>query len=132
MQVNLREQHSPIKGLSRTFTLLSGTYFRGLSLLALLSLIGIIFMGLLDTGISWFFFELLGWVINFEQDVMDDISVIALTFINIYFVHLIFIMLVTGFAMDYYSLLEIKEAPSLKQQIKQIGRRQTIKGLEKE
>lgn len=132
MQVNLREQHSPFKGLSRTFTLLSGTYFRGLSLLALLSLIGIIFMALLDTGISWFFFELLGWVINFEQDVMDNVSVIALTFINIYFVHLIFIMLVTGFAMDYYSLLEIKEAPSLKQQIKQIGRRQTIKGLEKE
>lgn len=132
MQVNLREQQSPLKGLSRTLSLLSGNYHRGLSLLALLSLIGIIFMGLLDTGISWFFFELLGWVINFEQDVMDDISVIALTFINVYFIHLIFIMLVTGFAMDYYSLLEIKEAPSLKQQIKQIGQRQTIKGLEKE
>lgn len=132
MQVNLREQQSPITGLSRTLTLLSGNYHRGLSLLALLSLIGIIFMALLDTGISWFFFELLGWVVNFEQDVMDDISVIALTFINVYFIHLIFIMLVTGFAMDYYSLLEIKEAPSLKQQIKQIGQRQTIKGLEKE
>ena len=89
-------------------------------------------MGLLDTGISWFFFQLLSWLVNFEQDTMNEITVISLTFLNIYFIHLIFIMLVAGFALEYYSLREIMEAPFLKEQIKQVGQKQTIKGLEKE
>ena len=132
MQGSQNEVVSPTKGLSRTFALLGGGYWRGLALICLLSLLGVTFMGLLDTGISWFFFQLLSWLVNFEQDTMNEITVISLTFLNIYFIHLIFIMLVAGFALEYYSLREIMEAPFLKEQIKQIGHKQTIKGLEKE
>ncbi len=132
MQVSQKETLSPIKGISRTFGLLGAGYWRGLALLSLLSLLGLIFMGLLNTGISRFFFELLSWLVNFEQEVMNEITVIILTFLHIYFVHLIFILLVAGFALEYYSLREIMEAPFLKEQIKQVGYKQTIKGLEKE
>ncbi|MBX2877597.1 MAG: stage II sporulation protein M, partial [Saprospiraceae bacterium] len=132
MQVSQKETLSPAKGLGRTFNLLSGGYWRGLALLCLLSLLGGTFMGLLDTGISWFFFQLLSWLVNFEQETMNEITIISLTFLNIYFVHLIFIMLVAGFALEYYSLREIMEAPFLREQIKLVGQKQTIKGLEKE
>lgn len=132
MQISQKEALSPIKGLTRTFALLGGGYWRGLALLSLLSLLGVTFMGLLDTGISWFFFQLLSWLVSFDQETMNEITVISLTFLNIYFVHLIFIMLVAGFALEYYSLREIMEAPFLKEQIKQVGQKQTIKGLEKE
>ena len=63
---------------------------------------------------------------------MNEITIISLTFFNIFFVHLIFIMLTAGFALEYYSLREIIEAPFLRQQIKKVGQKQTIKGLEKE
>lgn len=132
MQVSQKEGLSPAKGLGRTFALLGGGYWRGLALLALLSLLGITFMGLLDTGISWFFFQLLSWLVNFGQETMNEITVISLTFLNIYFIHLIFIMLVAGFGLEYYSLREITEAPFLKEQIKKVGQKHTIKGLEKE
>lgn len=132
MYVNQKERLFPLAGLGRTFTLLAGGYWRGLALLCLLSLLGLTFMGLLDTGISWFFFELLSWLVSFEQEVMNEITVVSLTFLNIFFVHLIFIMLTSGFALEYYSLREITEAPYLKEQIKQVGAQKTIKGLEKE
>ncbi|NET38656.1 MAG: stage II sporulation protein M [Cyanothece sp. SIO1E1] len=132
MQVSQKERLSLVKGLGRTFALLGGGYWRGLALLTLLSLLGLTFMGLLDTGISWFFFQLLSWLVSFGQEIMNEITVVSLTFLNIYFVHLIFIMLVSGFALEYYSLREIIEAPFLKEQIKQVGQKQTIKGLEKE
>lgn len=132
MQVNQKEVLSPISGLGRTLTLLNGGYWRGLALLCLLSLLGITFMGLLDTGISWFFFELLSWLVSFEQEVMNEVTVISLTFLNIFFIHLIFILLAAGFALEYYSLREITEAPYLKEQIKAVGQQHTIKGLEKE
>ncbi len=132
MQVCQKERLSLVKGISRTFTLLGGGYWRGLALLTLLSLLGVTFMGLLDTGISWFFFQLLSWLVSFGQETMNEITVVSLTFLNIYFVHLIFIMLVAGFALEYYSLREITEAPFLKEQIKKVGQKQTIKGLEKE
>lgn len=132
MQVNVKERLSPIAGLGRTFKLLNGGYWRGLALLCLLSLLGLTFMGLLDTGISWFFFELLSWLIHFEQETMNEVTIISLTFFNIFFVHLIFIMLTAGFALEYYSLREITEAPFLRKQIEKVGQKQTIKGLEKE
>ena len=132
MQVNYREMLNPLAGINRTFVLLRMGYGRILSLMALLTLLGLIFMTLLDTAITWFFFELLGWVVNFEQGVMDDISVIGLTFFNVYFLHLVVMMLVAGLGLSYYSLLEIAEAPTLRAQIKQLGQRHMIKGIEKE
>jgi hypothetical protein len=41
-------------------------------------------------------------------------------------------MMVIGQSLQYYTLLEIEEAPGLKEKIKYIGGSQRIQGMEKE
>jgi len=40
--------------------------------------------------------------------------------------------MVVGLSLQYYTLLEIEEAPGLKEKIKFIGREKMIQGMEKE
>ena len=57
---------------------------------------------------------------------------ILLAFTSIFFISLIFSMMVVGQSLQYYTLLEIEEAPDLKERIKFIGREKLIQGMVKE
>lgn len=119
-------------GLKRTFDLMSGVYTQAFALMFILMLIGFLFYSILDTSVAWLYFEMMGWLFNYEQAVMNDISSILLTFISVFGLQFVFAIFLLGFSLYYYSLLEMKEALSLYQKIKQFGQQQRIQGLDRE
>ena len=112
--INQKEGLDLFNGLRRSLSLGLYSYMRVLGLFFLLSLLGIVLFSIMDTTVFWFFLDLIGWVIHFDQEIMDQISVIALTFTGVYLIHLIFTLLLIGVGIQYFTLLEIKEAPELK------------------
>ena len=132
MFVNYYEEINVVQGLGRTFSLVSGNFGSLLGLFVILVLIGILFYGLIDTTFIWFFFEMIGWNISLEQTVMDQVLSMILAFSSIFFMSLIYVIMTTGAGLIYFTLLEIEEAPSLKERIKNIGIRKRIQGMEAE
>lgn len=130
--VSYHEEINIIKGLGRTFSLLSGNVGHLFGLFILLLLIGLLFYGILDTFLLWFFIDMIGWNISVEQNTMDAIFTLLLAFTSVFFLSLIFTIMSLGAGLLYFSLLEIEDAPSLKAKIKLIGQRRRIQGMEAE
>ena len=121
-----------VSGIQQSFSLLANTFSKVLGVFLILLMVGFLFFSILDTSILWFYFEMLSWVFNFEQTTLDNLSSILLTFISMFTLMLITSMMLAGFGLLYYSLLEIKEAYSLKERVKTLGVQKQIRGLDKE
>lgn len=127
-----REKRPPLDGIGRTAGLLRSGYWSSASLLLITFLSGLLFASLADTIIGRFFFELIGWIVNFEQTTMDAISVITLTFLYVFLLYGVIIMSLVAFAFFYYSQLEIHEARHLRAQLKDFGNSRQIRGMLRE
>ena len=132
MFINYYEEVNIFKGLGRTFSLISGNYGNLIGLFVLLVLIGVLFYGFIDTVLLWLFFDMIGWNLSLEQSVMDQVLSMLLAFTSIFFMSLIYVIMSIGGGLIYFSLLEIEEAPNLKERIKDIGIRKRIQGIEAE
>ncbi len=130
--VNQREGRDLFSGLVRALSLTGGDYWRGLGLFCLAFCISFLFATLADTAVVYLFFELVGWIINFEQDVMNNISVVLLTGLYLFLSYLLFATLAVSGGILYYTLVEIREAPALRTRMEEIGGGRTIRGLERE
>lgn len=130
--VNQREAKDPLSGLVRALSLTGGDYWRGLGLFCLAFCVSFIFASLADTAVVYLFFELVGWIINFEQEVMNNISVVLLTGLYLFLSYLLFTTLAVSGSILYYTLVEIREAPALRRRMEEIGGGRTIRGLERE
>jgi uncharacterized membrane protein SpoIIM required for sporulation len=121
-------------GLSakRMFFLLGNNYARVLGLFILLLLLSLFFFMIVDSSLINFFFNYISWVIYLEQSAMDQLSVILLTFVSVFVLHLLYMLVISGLSIQYFTLREIKEADHLKEKIKQIGSGKKIQGLERE
>ena len=126
------EREGLFQSLGRTFSLAGNNYGRILSLFFIFYLIGFLFYTFIDTGLIWFFFDVIGWNFSLDQNTMDQLLSVLLAFTSIFFISLIFSMMVIGLSLQYYTLLEIEEAPSLKEKIKFIGGTKRIQGMEAE
>ncbi|GJM31150.1 MAG: hypothetical protein DHS20C18_01510 [Saprospiraceae bacterium] len=129
---SIREGRNSFVSLSRTTLLVSGNLSRIYGLFLLLLVTGILFFSLTDTLLVQFFFALVGWIVNFDQDTMDQLSIILLTYLNTFVFFFLMTMFMLGFGLLYYALLEINAAPNLLDQIRQIGPERRIRGLQKE
>ena len=132
MFVNYWENVNIVQGLGKTISLISGNFGVLIGLYLLLVLIGVLFYAFTDAGLLWFFFDMIGWNLSFEQTMMDQILSMMLAFTSIFFISLIYIIMAIGGGLVYFTLLEIEEAPSLKEQIKYIGLRRRIQGMDAE
>lgn len=130
--VNYWEEVNIFQGLGKTFSLISGNFSILIGLYVLLVLIGILFYGFMDTILLWFFFDMIGWNLSLEQNTMDQILSMLLAFTSIFFMSLIYTIMTLGAGLMYFTLLEIEEAPSLKEKIKHIGLRKRIQGMDAE
>jgi len=90
------------------------------------------FFLIVDSSLFRYFFSYVSWIVYLEQEALDQLSVILLTFIVTFAIHTLYLLVVCGIGVQYYTLREIKEAPALRQRIKEIGKSQKIQGLEKE
>lgn len=123
---------NPFAGLLRGFGLAWQYYGKALGLFLILLLTGALFFSISDTFVFMFYFKLIGWVVHFDQPVMEQIGAVALTAGSIFVLYLILIMIFAGMALLYYSLVEIREAPGLKERIRHIGKARMIRGMERE
>ncbi len=132
MFVSYYEEINIIQGLGKTFGLVSGNFSTLIGLYILLVLISVLFYGFMDTFLLWFFFDMIGWNVSLDETSMDQFLSMLLAFTSVFFMSLIFIIMTIGGGLIYFTLLEIEEAPSLKEQIKNIGVRRRIQGMEAE
>ncbi|MEL7121065.1 MAG: stage II sporulation protein M [Bacteroidota bacterium] len=116
----------------RSTFLMSGNYGRTLGLFIIMSLLVMFFFFILDTSLFQFFLNYISWVVYLDESNMADFSIIFLTFLNIFMIHLSYLFIVCGIGIQYYTLKEIKEANHLKEKIENIGSSKKIFGIERE
>ncbi len=129
---SIREDKNIFSAIGRTFQLLGGNLNRSFGLFLLLLVSSILFFSLTDTLLVQFFFALVGWVVSFDQNTMDELSIILLTYLNTFVFYFLMTLFMLGFGLLYYTILEINEAPDLMNRIKQISPERRIRGLQKE
>ncbi len=123
---------SPFMNLGQTLHYLSNSYGKAIGLFTILCALGILSFNILDTIIVNLFFEVVAWILPFNQETMDQVSVMILVFLTMVVLFLIISLFLIAFMVLHYVTVEIAEAVSLKQKIEQIGTTQKIRGLEKE
>ncbi len=126
------ERSGIFQSLGRAFSLVSNNFGRIISLFFIYYLTGILFYTFIDTGLLWFYFDVIGWNFSLDKEAMDQFLSVLLAFTSIFFISLIFSMMVIGQSLQYFTLLEIEEAPGLKEKIKYIGGSKHIQGMEAE
>lgn len=132
MFVSLKEGKNSWNALARANNLASGNYSRMIGLAFILLIMGILFLLLMDTGVIYILLSFIGMNFSFDAITMDMMAVILQTFATIFLMNLIGIMLLTSYGLLYHTLLEIREAPHLKERIKYIGEHKSIRGLARE
>ena len=132
MYIMCKESIGLFTGLSRTFYLLNGSSDKLLGTYILTLTIGISFFMITDTSLIWIYIKLVSLNLVLTQEIMDQFAVISLTFISTAVLYLIYPLLISGVGLLYHTLLEIKEAPNLKNRIKNIGNARVIQGMIRE
>ncbi len=130
--ISFYENKDLFTAFAKTMQLLSGSYGRSLGLFVMLMILGMLFYSILDSSILWFFVDFIGWNFSFEGDGKEQMTTILVTFIAMVILLLVVPVWLLGMGILYFTLIEINEAPSIKEKIKYIGLRKNIQGIAKE
>ena len=118
--------------LGRSFGLMKNNPGQTVSLLFLVSILGVLLFSIMDTSILWFYLDFIGWNVSVDQTTMNQLVYGSLIYIAIFILCLVLSLFIFCFGLLYFSLLEIAEAPWLHEAITRIGQHHSIRGLEKE
>jgi len=132
MYIMCKENIGLLTGLGQTFNLLKGSVGKLIGTYMLTLTIGASFFMITDTSLIWIYIKLVSMNLVLTQNLMDQFAVISLTFISTSVLYLIYPLLICGVGLLYHTLLEIKEAPTLKNRIQNIGNRRVIQGMIRE
>lgn len=127
-----KEDKNIFSALQRTFSIAKNSFGRLFGLFFIFSIISLLFFLLLDTPFLWSIFQFIAMNFSFEQSSMDLMAAIMMTFATMLLLYLEMILFLIGTGLLYYTLVEIKEAPSLTKKIQHIGMQRRIRGLERE
>ncbi len=130
--ISQKENSNFFFALTRGINLMKKNLGQVVSLLLLVSVLGILLFLIMDTSVLWLYLKFIGWNFSVEQSTMDQLVHGSLIYIAIFIVCLVFSLFSFCFGLLYFSLIEIEEAPWLHQAVENIGRHQHIRGLEKE
>jgi len=130
--VMVLEETNPVLSFGRTFQLAFTRFGNGLMLYIIIGLISLMIWSLFFSPVMMFILENFGYNIATNQEGMDELIVITVTYIAQAMIAIIAPLAVIGFGLFYYSQVEIKDAKSLIHKIKLIGTRKRIRGLERE
>ena len=128
----LYEKLNLVKGTGRSLDLIRRNFGRVLGLFVVILFLGLSLYALTDTILADFFLDLVGWIIYLPQEQMNELSVVLFTFIKMFTLHLVFILIFISLALLCHTLIEIKDANRLRQRIQTIGTSKRIRGLEQE
>ena len=127
-----KENLNIFSALSRSFNLSSGSISQIHILFIILIFTGLVSFLILDSTLIWFYLELIGWIASTDQNTLDEILAIALTFLFVTTIAMFVPLLVFGICLQYSNFIEIKDAYSLRDKISQIGISKRIQGMERE
>lgn len=130
--VMARENEGVFQSAGNALRLIGGNYGQAIILFSLLLSISALFYMFIDTSIAWLYLRMIGWNISIDQSNMDQLLVVLLSFLSMFFISLIYILLLSGGALLYYSCLEAKDAHALRARLREIGAGKTFQGLERE
>jgi hypothetical protein len=120
------------KAYQRAVHLIRGTYGRALGLLLMLLMIGFIFYTLLDTAILLFYLDFINLVVYLPPDQMDLLMILLETVLTTTMLFFCLSLILLGFQLLVFSNEEIRNASTLREQIKSISVERRIRGLLKE
>jgi hypothetical protein len=103
-----------------------------LGVFLILFITGFLFFLLLDSGLLWFLLDVIGMNFYLTDSGAQVFETVAVTSISVFFLLVIFSLWVTGTSLQYFSILEATEAFFLKKRLELIGKRERIRGLERE
>ncbi len=115
-----------------SFSLNFRYYARLYGYLALVAILGWIFLGLIDSAVIQQFFQLINWLVYADQAVLDEWSVVLYLLVFSFLVAWLGLLSMVGVALTVHSLREIEVAPALRERIESVGEHKTLRGFAKE
>lgn len=122
----------PVYLIERTFALLQRSFWRTVGMAALLLLLGLMLFSVLNSLLAQLFFQAINWLVTADQVVLDVWSLRINTFLLAVIANFIWVILLTGFGLHYFSLREILESNDLREKVSAIGQQRRIQGMERE
>jgi len=130
--INLGEGAPWFRAVYRLQQLAGAQLLRVMGLSVLMLLVSMLFYTIGDSAILKLQLELVSWLVNLSDEGMATFSVLLLSMVQLVLLGFFLMMYLMGLKLLYYTLLEIRDAPVLREKTASIGRIRTIRGLEKE
>ena len=131
-QVIIFEGGNIFATIARTGDLMMTQFGQMLGLYLTQLLCGALFFLILDTGLLWFLLDILSMNFYLTPEGTQVFEAVAVTGISVFVLLLIFGLWAAGSGLQYFSILEADEAFFLKKRLEMIGKRERIRGLERE
>ena len=124
--------NNSLSDLQHSLNIVGAGYAKGLGIYGVLLLLTFLFLLSLSYTLSLYIIDILSWNIAVDLAVKEEIVTMAYVFLEAFILAFSFgLFMITG-AILYYTLLEKETAGYLKEQVKNIGQRRTIRGMERE
>lgn len=131
-QVMVYERIGIFAGLARTVELLATQFSQLFGLALTLLFCGALLFLLLDSGIIWFLLDVISMNFYLTDEATALFEAMAVTGIAVCLLLLVLALWAAGVGLQYFSILEANEAFFLKKRLEMIGKRERIRGLERE
>jgi hypothetical protein len=128
----LEQNRTPGTALQLAFSLVPGSTAMLAGLFFSLLFLGLIVFNIVDSPLMRNYLGLVSWIVALEQEALDQVVTVLLTFVNSFVLHLFFLTLSLGIGLAFYSLREINQAVGLRTAIQEVGTAKTLRGLERE
>ena len=126
------EKQNLFSGIGRAFTLFGSSVFNTYGLALMIFLVIMVFSFITNTEMTWYLLDVLGWNFADRVEVTNTFLYGALVFLFTISFGFFLPILTAAYGILYYSLVEIRDATSLRARIQSIGETQKAYGLEKE
>lgn len=132
MFIMQKEGVSLFTAIQRTFYLASGNFLKPTALFFVFIIMSMLFLMLLDTPFVWQILQFIAMNFSLSEADTESLTIILKTFVTLNLLYLEIVLFFVGVGLMYYSLVEIKEAKFLREQIEMIGNQKRIRGLLRE
>ena len=126
------EKKNLFTGIGRAVTLFASSIFNTYGLALMIFLVIMVFSFVTNTEMTWYLLDVLGWNFANRVEVTNTFLYGALVFLFTISFGFFLPILTAAYGILYYSLVEIRDAVSLKKRIQTIGETQKAYGLDKE
>jgi uncharacterized membrane protein SpoIIM required for sporulation len=122
-----------IEGIQHTFWLISSDRPTTYGTYGTMAITGWLLYSIVNSSLMYFYLWMIGWNLSFaSQAQLDGFVVVVMAFFASFAYFLVYMLFFTATGFLFFSLLEINEANSLMERIKQVGAARKIRGLARE